>query len=215
MNRIILSLALMFMLVISGCVTGSKAVKPSPAETGKSVPVIKGKNIIKPKAVVYAAPKQPVVHAVSTEERSRVAAITKPIQYSQITNLISELIDIKENNAVTGENSYIGISENKLTIFEIKGNKDNVKEASMKLVYPKGIDNMSVELNNAMMSRFLKNAAPEFQNWHSRIKEIMRRFYSMETGTHGTAEENIELSNKNIRILYNKNADCIVVTLTP
>jgi len=219
MYRIILSLALMFIFVISGCVTGSKVIKPSPAETGKSAPDIEQKNIAVPQSAVSSVPAEPVVVQTASVAEARPYAVkSKPktapkIQYSQIMNLIGEFIDMKESNAIAGENSYLGVSENKLTIFEIKGDKDNIKEASMKLIYPKGIDKTSVELNNAMMSRFLKNAAPEFQNWHSKIKGILYKFYSMETGAYGTAEEDIELSNKIIRILYNKNADCIVVTL--
>lgn len=135
------------------------------------------------------------------------------IQYSQITNLISEFIDMKDSSAISGENGYLGVSENKLTVFEIKGNKDDVKEASMKLIYPKGIDKTSAELNNAMMSRFLKNIAPEFQDWQGRIKEILDKFHSMQTGVQATNLENIRLSNKIIQILYDKNADYIVVTL--
>jgi len=209
----------MFIFVISGCVTGSKSVKPSPAETGKSAPAVEQKNIIIPQSAVSSALAEsvPIVQAVPVAETQPYAVKSKPkitpkIQYSQIMNLIGEFIDMKENNAIAGENSYLGVSENKLTIFEIKGDKDNIKEPSLKLIYPKGIDKTSVELNNAMMSRFLKNAAPEFQNWHSKIKGILYKFYSMETGAYGTAEEDIELSNKIIRILYNKNADCIVVT---
>ena len=236
MKKTILSLVLMFILVISGCVTGSKVVKPSSNETGKSIPaidkkslsetpaavsinVLKGKNITEAQAGDYNKPIETVTQVASTKAGAYPVLKSKSqppkIQYSQIVKLISEFIDMKENRAISGENNYVGISENKLTIFEIKGNKDNIKEESMKLIYPKGIDKSSVELNNAMMSRFLRNAAPELQNWRSLIKDILNKFYSMKVGVQGVTEEDMELDNKIIKILYDRNADYIVVTLKP
>jgi hypothetical protein len=85
----------------------------------------------------------------------------------------------------------------------------------MKLVYPKGIDKPSADLNNAMMSRFLKNAAPELSDWQTRISEILDRFNSLNAGIEGIKKEDIALTDKSIQILYDKNADYIVVTLKP
>ena len=234
MKKIILSLVLMFIIAISGCITGSKTINPSSNKTGEFMPIIEEKslsetstavpinmieekNITETQTTVYNDPIEPVIQTISSETEPHSIPESKPepvkIQYSQITNLISEFIDMKEKRAILGENGYLGVSENKLTIFEIKGDKDNIKEASIKLIYPKGIDKISTELNNAMMSRFLRNAAPEFQNWHNRIKEILNKFYSMKSSTQRVTEENMELSNKIIKILYDKNADYIVVTL--
>ena len=64
-----------------------------------------------------------------------------------------------------------------------------------------------------MMYRFLKNIAPEFQDWQSRTKEILNKFYSMQAGIQVTNQEDIRLSNKVIQVLYDKNANYIVVTL--
>ncbi len=210
MKKINLSLALIITLAISGCVTGAKTVKPSSIKAGNPAP--------SPMAVSNN-PIKPVIQGVSKNINpytiSRPVQEPVKIQYSQIANLISEFIDMRQESAVPGENSYSGISENKLTIFEIKGNKNDVKEASMKLIYPKGIDKVTAELNNAMMSRFLKNAAPEFPDWHGRIKEILDKFYSMKTGIEGVTREDIKLSDRIIHILYDKNADSIVATLKP
>jgi len=191
MNKINLSLVLMFILVISGCITGSKAVKPSSSETGKSIPAMQKKSL----------------------SETSVTVSSVKMRYSQITNMLSELIDIKESSTASGDNNYLGISENKLTIFEIRGNKDDIKEASMKLIYPKGIDKVSVELNNAIMSRFLKNAAPEFLDWQTKVIKILDKFNSLKAGIQGTSEENIALNNKIIKILCDKNAGYIVLTL--
>ena len=218
MNKI--NLALMLILVISGCVTGSKAVKPSSGETGQflpAIPAIEESIFPEPQPVVYNTSVESAISAVPVKPESRFVkeSMLEPvkIKYSQITNLISEFIDMKENNAAGGENNYIGVSEDKLVKFQIRGNKDDVKEASMKLSYPKGMDNASVKLNNAMMSRFLKNAAPELPDWHSRIKKILNKFDSMKAGAQGISEEDMKLSNKNIKVLYDKNLDYIIVTL--
>ena len=214
MNKINLYLVLTFILVISGCVTGSKTVKPSSSETGKTMPAIQEKTLSETPVTVSsdATESKNITETLPAVDNKLTESIVK-IQYSQITNMLSELIDIKENSTVSGDNNYLGISENKLTIFEIKGNKDNIKEASMKLMYPKGIDKASIELNNAMMSRFLKNAAPEFLDWQIKVIEVLDKFNSITADIHGTSEENIALNNKIIKILYDKNANYIVVTL--
>ena len=217
MRKINLFLAVILVLIISGCVTGSKTVKPSSSEAVKHAPIIEEKKVSETPITVSQNPVEPAVMAkvprkIELPPLHPVMPVPKPakIQYSQITNLIREFIDM---NAVPGENGYMGFSENKLTILEIKGDKDDVKEASMKLVYPKGIDKTSAELNNAMMSRFLRNIAPEIQDWHNRVETILDKFSSLGTGYEGISEENIPLDYKSIKILCDKNADYIVVTL--
>jgi hypothetical protein len=233
MKKINLSLSIVLILAISGCVTGSKTVKPSSNKADTPAPkVIEEKRVSEAPIVVSNVPaKQPLQVTQAVYKKVNYNPVAEPakktvnkiqskktvnkIQYSQIANLISEFIDIKEKDAIAGENSYAGVSENNLTILEIKGDKNDVKEASMKLIYPKGIDKVTAELNNAMMSRFLKNAAPEFSDWHSRIKEILNKFYSLETGSKGIETEDVQLSDRVIHILYDKNADYIVVTMKP
>lgn len=203
MKNIILSLLITF--IVSGCVTASRTVKPpSPATTA---PAVASDGILPP--AVQAVPASVMLEgAISVPVPEHVR-----IQYSQITDRISAFIDMKEKSDVPGENSYLGISENNLVILEIKGDKDNVKEASMKLVYPKGIDKASAELNNAMMTRFLKNSAPEFLDWDMRVKQILDRFDSLKAGSDGIATEDIGFIDKIIYILYDKNAGYIIVTL--
>jgi len=210
MKNIKLSLVLMLILTISGCVAGSKAVKPSPGEVCQPIPVIEEKILPEIPAVV---PNEEVKEENIAEAQTVVDV--KPIEpakmsYSQIMSMLDEFIDVKENGVTSMGNNYFGISESKLVVLEIRGNKDNIKEASIKLIYPKGIAKANVELNNAMMSRFLKNVAPEYPDWRTKIDEILNKFNSM---TEGVAEEGIKLSDKAIQILCNKNADCIEVTL--
>ena len=210
MRKIIL--CVFFITFIFGCAVSSKTVKP-PAETAnKILPKAEDKSFTETPIVVTQVPPAEFLENVAAPETT--PQIPK-IAYSQIVNLLNEFIDMKEMSNVSGENSYLGISENKLTILEIKGEKDSIKEASMKLVYPKGIDKSSADLNNAMMSRFLKNAAPELSDWTMRISEILDKFNSLKTGIEGIKKEDIALSNKIIQILYDKNADYIVVTLKP
>ena len=214
-----ITLAVIFILAASGCVTGSKVVKPSSEKAINTIPSIEEKNISETQKVFSGSAGETAalvpVSIVEPAPYNIPEPIPEPdkIQYSQITNLISEFIDMKDNSAISGENGYLGVSENKLIVFEIKGNKDDVKEASMKLIYPEGIDESSAELNNAMMSRFLRNIAPEFQDWQDRTKEILNKFHSMQIGVQATNQEDIRLSDKIIQILYDKNANYIVVTL--
>ena len=217
MRKINLFLVVISVVIISGCVTGSKTVKPSSSEAVKHVPVIEEKKVSETPITVSQDPVEPAIHTPSqvVGYPSMPQPIRQPVkmQYSQIANIVSEFIDMKEKSDVPGESRYVGVSENKLTILEIKGDKDDVKEASMKLVYPKGIDKTSAELNNAMMSRFLRNIAPEILDWHNRVETILNKFSSLGTGSEGISEENIPLSYKSIKILCDKNADYIVVTL--
>ncbi|MDP2922011.1 MAG: hypothetical protein Q8O12_06595 [Candidatus Omnitrophota bacterium] len=187
-------------LIFSGCVTGAKTVKSSPVQQ------INPPVTMEQSSPMVIEPIGPVREIIQEPVR---------IQYSQITKLISNLINIEEKISSEGENEYLGISDNKLTVLEIKGSKDDIKEASMKLMYPKGIDKASAELNNAMMARFLKNAAPELQDWDTRVKDMLVKFDSLETGINGITKEDIALTNKIIQILYDKNANYIMVTLKP
>ena len=214
-----IALVIIFVLAVSGCVTGAKEVKPSSEKAINTIPSIEEKDVSEIQQVFSGNAEEMVTLSPVSIVEPAPYNIPKPIpepgkiQYSQITNLISEFIDMKDSRAVSGENGYSGVSENELIIFEIKGNKDDVKEASMKLIYPKGIDKTNTELNNAMMYRFLKNIAPEFQDWQGRTKEILDKFHSMQTGVQVSNQEGIGLSNKIIQILYDKNADYIMVTL--
>lgn len=217
MKNITLSLIVFFVASIVGCVTSSKTIKPS-IETQSPLPLIEEKEFSEAPISVSEQPigiqTYPNVVAATTEPpipQIEIKQESARISYSQITNLISEFIDIKEHLDVSGQNSFFGISENKLTIMEVTGDKDNIKEASIKLIYPKGIDKTSAELNNAMMSRFLKNAAPEFTDWQGRVSGIFNKFNSID----GTSQEDIIINNKLIQILYDKNANYIVVTLKP
>ncbi|MDP2911379.1 MAG: hypothetical protein Q8N76_03500 [Candidatus Omnitrophota bacterium] len=211
MRKIIL--CVFFIAFIFGCAASSNKILPKAEDKSfTETPIV----------VTQVPPAEPIENTVAqvvTAPLYTAALEASPqvpkIAYSQIVNLLNEFIDMKEMSSVSGENSYLGISENKLTILEIKGDKDSIKEASMKLVYPKGIDKSSIDLNNAMMSRFLKNAAPELSDWAMRISEILDKFNSLKTGIEGIKKEDIALSNKIIQILYDKNADYIVATLKP
>ncbi len=214
-----IALAIIFALAVSGCVTGTKAVKPSSERAVNTAPSTEETDISEPREVFSSNIREtvkfnpaPIAEPVPYNIPEPISVPGK-IQYSQITNLISEFIDMKDSGAIYGENNYSGVSENKLTVFEIKGNKDDIKEASMKLIYPKGIDRHSAELNNAMMSRFLKNIAPEFRGWKSRTKEILNKFHSMQAGAQATSQEDIWLNDKIIQVMYDKNAEYIVVKL--
>ena len=178
-------------LFISGCVASSKTTRPI------SIPKAPTPIIEQP---VEALPSElPVVKE-------------KPaFTYSQITNLISKFLDIQPAGEVSGKQRFMSTSENSLVSLEIIGSMDNVSEASMSLVYPKDIEIINSDLNNAMMVRFLRNIAPEFNDWSNRTKDILNKFYAMNIGE--TGEEIIVLGEKTIQVLYDRNIDSISLTV--
>lgn len=190
-------------LFISGCATTPKTLEPTTAPE-KQAPIVKGQMLPEMPPVT----KQPVVaKGVAIPQQQTI------ITYSQVTNLIEEFLDIKPIESVSGKPMFLGTSETNLVTLEIIGDKDSVSQTSMRLIYPKDIETINVDLNNAMMLRFLKNVAPEFEEWPSRVKEIINKFSSIEAGNR--EKENIALDKKIIQVLYerNKNINSIILTV--
>ncbi|MBL7132343.1 MAG: hypothetical protein ISS45_13285 [Candidatus Omnitrophica bacterium] len=190
-------LPIIFCLLIAGCVSSSKTVMPSDAPPQPIVPVV-AEEVIAEVSLVIEKP-------VKIEEPVRIT-------YNQITNLIGEFLDIQSLQGGSEQPIFLGTSDNKLITLEIVGEKDNVIEASMRLAYPADINAVNTDLNNAMMLRFLRNAASEYTEWPVKIKEIMSRFNSLQIGTR--QEDTIALERKVIQVLYDKNINAITLTLT-
>jgi len=218
MKKMSLLLAIFFIMLIFGCAGSSKTIKPSNETmpihmeekmVSESLVILPQPQVAEPYPEPVVAPPEPVIAPIEH------ALEIKPerISYSQITNLISELIDIKEANDIPGENKYLGISDNKLVVVEVAGDKENIAQASIKLIYPKGIDKPTTDLNNAMMARFLKNAVPEFADWSNRVKDIFTRFNSMPIEGDKIRREDIIVRTKLIEILYDKNISAVTLTL--
>ncbi|MBU4343327.1 MAG: hypothetical protein KJ902_04350 [Candidatus Omnitrophica bacterium] len=196
-GRIKFFLPIIFCLLIAGCVSSSKTVMPSDAPPQPSVPVV-AEEVIAEVPLVIEKP-------VKIEEPVRIT-------YNQITNLIGEFLDIQSLQGGSEQPIFLGTSDNKLITLEIVGEKDNVIEASMRLAYPADINAVNTDLNNAMMLRFLRNAASEYTEWPVKIKEIMSRFNSLQIGAR--QEDAIALERKVIQVLYDKNINAITLTLT-
>lgn len=198
-------------LFITGCAASSKTVRPTsaPEQTGA---VIHEQVVPGP----FPAIEQPVVE--TAPEIQDVSQTAQPITgqpigiaYSQITNLISEFIDVQPVETTSGEPMFLGTSENNLVILEIIGDKDNISQASMKLAYPKDIVTMDADLNRAMMLRFLRNAVPEFEDWPGRVSDIVSKFDSM--AAESREESRIAFDGKIIDIIYDKDTESITVTV--
>lgn len=189
-------------LFISGCVATSETVKPTSLPEKpvpviqEPVPVIQGETIPEPAPVV----EQPLI-----QERTGMT-------YVQITDVINEFIEIKPAEGISGQPRFLGTSENNLVILEIMGEKDNISQASIKLTYPKGIEPVNADLNNAMMLRFLRNIAPGLEDWPNRVKGIVERFSALDIG--GRKEEKIVSDGKAIDILYDKSTDSIKIMVS-
>lgn len=190
-------------LFISGCVALSKTAQQISIPK-EPTPIIETEAIPKAPSIM----EQPV-GALSSE---LPVTKEKPVfTYYQITNLISEFLDIQPVREGSGEQMFTGTSENSLVGLKIIGSMDNVSEASMSLSYPKDIEAINFDLNNAMMLRFLRNIAPEFKDWSNRTKDILNKFYAMNIGE--TGEERIVLSGKTIQVLYDRNINSISLTV--
>lgn len=184
---------LILFLFISGCATGSKTLKQHGA-------------------MKEQLPAKTSAEKTRAIQSSAEAAPPPRIAYAQITNLISEFLNIKAmDNTLAGQPRYVGVSENKLVTLEIIGDRDKAAIASIKLVYPDDIETVSADLNNAMMLRFLKNVAPENKEWSNNVKDITNKFYSLQIGQ--TKEEDMALQDKMIKILYDKNTASVTLTV--
>ena len=190
-------LPIILCLLIAGCVSSSKTIVPSDALSQSSMPVAAEEVIVEASQVIH--------EPMNIEEPVRIT-------YSQLTNLIGEFLDIQSLHGSSDQPVFLGTSENNLVILEIVGEKDNVMEASIRFTYPPDISAVNTDLNNAMMLRFLKNAAPEYSEWPVKIKEIMTSFRSLQMGSR--QEDAIALERKLIQVLYDKNIDAITLTLT-
>jgi hypothetical protein len=200
MRYILYYLCLIF--VISGCAATSKSIE-SDAVPKASTPQLQEQLL---PSIPPIAESDIVVQEKNVAPLQVVPVEDSGIGYSRITNIISEFIDIQP---VEGELRFLGFSENKLVSLEIIGNKDNVSEASMKLFYPNDIDVFNIDLNEAMMFRFLNNIAPEFGMWQSKVKDIVGRFNSM--GPNISERESMVFNKKIIYILYDKKASSIIL----
>ena len=203
-------LLIILCLLIAGCVASSKTVVPSDVPSQSSMPVSAEDVIGKAPQVIH----EPLVEAAPVVVFREPMNIEEPVRitYSQITNLIGEFLDIQSLHGSSDQPVFLGTSENNLVILEIVGEKDNVMEASIRFTYPPDISAVNTDLNNAMMLRFLKNAAPEYSEWPVKIKEIMTSFRSLQMGSR--QEDAIALERKLIQVLYDKNIDAITLILT-
>ena len=94
MKNIKLSLVLMFILAISGCVAGSKAVKPSPGEICKPMPPAIEKESLSEIPVVVPSEKAEEKNITETQAAVDIKQVEPvKIPYSQIVNMLNEFID--------------------------------------------------------------------------------------------------------------------------
>lgn len=208
MKKTILSLILFSILFITGCGAGSKVIKST--NEVKPLPEAQEQSMLSRGVVSVPQPPMDIKPLAAP-----VAAIAKSerMTYSQITDSINRLIEIKEIGTIPGENRYRGVSENNLITVELEGDKENIITASIKLFYPPEISKIDADLNNAMMARFLKNAVPGFTDWQSRVNDIFKRFNAVPLEGGMIDKENIVIKGRVIDVLYDKNMNSITLTL--
>ena len=196
-------------LFISGCVAASKTMKSTTTVPEGMTPIVK--EGLAPKTVALSGPSSGAPGTPQIVEDPAHLKQTR-MTYSQIMALLSEFFDMQPTEERSGKSGFLGSSENGLVTLEIAGDKRDVLGTSMKLNYPKKIDAANADLNRAMMLRFLRNTVPEFEDWLSRTKDILDKFYSMPIGS--IEEDKIAVDGKIIEILYDKNTDSIILTVS-
>jgi len=200
-------------LFISGCAATSKTVKPTSAP---EVPAVVTQEKVLPEVLPVA--EQPVPEVVPPPDIAEIVEKTPAqqqigVSYSQITHLISNFIDIQPIEDSHGQRKFLGSSDNNLVTLEIMGEKDNVSQVSMRLIYSEDMEPINADLNNAMVLRFLRNAAPEFEKWPPIIKDMINKLHTMDVD--GKEEDKISLNEKIVHILYDKDINSITVTVRP
>ena len=204
MNK--LAVFIIFGLVISGCVATSKTVRPTSLPETKA-PVAQEK--VLPEILPAAGQSVTEIHPLVSDVPQQQVKMT----YSQITNMIDEFLDIQSVETSSGQHKFLGVSEDNLVTLELIGGRDNILQASIKLIYPKHIEQVNTDLNNAMMLRFLRNAASGFEKWSTTVKDIANKFHTMDIGNR--EEDKIILGEKIVQIFYDKDAESITVTVRP
>jgi len=149
-----LAVGLILCFFIGGCVTSSKTTKPTTCVAEEKATVLEKEDV---------SQRCPFI--------AEAVAAKSPITYSGITDVIDVFFEIKSEEAGFGGTKFSGTSDNTLMDLEMAGQKDEISQASLKLSYPEGIGEVDSDLNNAVMLRFLKNAAPGYKEWP---KDVIR-----------------------------------------
>lgn len=194
--------------ILSGCVTANKNIETDAISGEPAIQEnVVTEDIVEPAAVVKTM--EPIREL--RPEAASVISAKEPMTYSEVTNLISEFIDIQQVQGNFKEPKYSGTSENNLVTLELIGDKNNLSKASIRLTYAEGIASIDADLNRAMMLRFLRNAVPEIEDWPGRVNNIVQRFNSLPVNT--KQQEKIAAGSKVIDIIYDRKKSAITVTI--
>ena len=91
------------------------------------------------------------------------------LSYAQVTQYLSKSIVMHESSSVRGQTRYLGMTNDKMAIMEIIGQKNDISQATFVICLPK--DSQTIVMRNgAMLLRFMANIAPEWSgsvNWAS------------------------------------------------
>ena len=89
------------------------------------------------------------------------AAMKIGLSYGEITSHLSNVITLQRSSPVDGQPRYMGLSQDKLSMLEVIGDKSNVTQATLAIGVPNDSP-ATLARNSAMMLRFVKNATPDW-----------------------------------------------------
>ena len=115
------------------------------------------------------------------------------ISYSQIMEYLDQFISMSKSSDVRGQTRYMGQTSDNLAMLEIIGNKEDISQATLMFAVPNDAPNILVR-NSAMLLRFMKNIAPEWESGSNWSTSALKR-----VGLTGKPEE-IIIGDKSIKL---------------
>jgi hypothetical protein len=173
---------------IGGCVITTTTIEP---EREPLKPSVEKKVILK--------------EDVKETEIVKITGEQNVLTYAAITNLLEPFIDIEPVDSASKTPVFYGTTENELISLTIIGDMNDVREVSMKLIYPDDITVFDSDINKSILLRFLRNTVPLIENWQGRVKRMTDKFSLIKSGS--VEKESLIAGNRVIDILYDKKKD--------
>ena len=125
------------------------------------------------------------------------------ISYNDMMKYLENFYTI-EKSKLDNDDRYMGTTE--FSIFEMVGNKDNLKSTTLVLINPKSQQDQLQ--NSAILLRFLKNALPEWETSNEWAVKSLSRFAK----NLSTSEMKL-IGKKNVKMVYHKNLSMYTITV--
>lgn len=144
---------------------------------------------------------------ISKADAQTEKPLTIGISYNQIMEYLGQYISMSKSTDVRGQPRYMGQTSDNLAMLEIIGNKEDVSQTTLIIGVPNDAPNILVR-NSAMLLRFIKNVAPEWESGSDWAASALKRVSST-----GDSEEIIIKGDKSINLSFIKVLGMVTVTV--